>query len=141
MLLLNKRNYDPIDDDSETGYRRPPEDPACVCDYFCALSYVEDSGKFAVAEMTVLMTDACAFFAKEPASAILAVRLAIQAEEFGLAAEDLDGRVHECKGAEATAVNNGGIESQLEYLLQGSDALTVSVMLTELSADKGKGTA
>lgn len=46
MDILNKRGYDPIDDYSDSGYRRPPRDAACVGDYLAALMGIEDGGKF-----------------------------------------------------------------------------------------------
>ncbi|MGI9951945.1 hypothetical protein V3F56_06220 [Moorellaceae bacterium AZ2] len=39
------------------------------------------------------------------------------AKERGITTEDLDGLVHEFKAAEAAEINNGGLESQLQYLL------------------------
>lgn len=62
QIMLNKLGYDPIDDDSDTGYRRPPHDAASVCDYFGALGYVEDGGRFVVEEMEILLNDPAAFF-------------------------------------------------------------------------------
>ncbi len=61
-MLLNKLNYDPIDDDSDTGYRRPPHDAASVCDYFHALAELEDDGNFAVTEMEDLLNNPTEFF-------------------------------------------------------------------------------
>lgn len=42
------------------------------------------------------------------------------AEARGVAAEDLDDMVHAAKGSEAAAVNNEGLEAQLEYLATGA---------------------
>ena len=35
----------------------------------------------------------------------------------GFDASNLDDVVHDCKGEEAASINNGGMESQVEYLL------------------------
>ncbi|SMB96844.1 hypothetical protein SAMN00808754_1683 [Thermanaeromonas toyohensis ToBE] len=40
------------------------------------------------------------------------------ARECGIKPEDLDELVHEFKAAEAAEINNGGLEAQLEYLVQ-----------------------
>jgi hypothetical protein len=61
-MPLNKIGYDPVDDDSDSGYRRPPHDAACVCDYFHELAGVEDDGKFVVEEMEELLNNPTAFF-------------------------------------------------------------------------------
>lgn len=42
------------------------------------------------------------------------------AEKLGIKDEDLDEEVHDCKGAEAADINNGGLRAQIEYLLQGA---------------------
>jgi hypothetical protein len=62
MHLTNKKTYDPFDDDSGSGFRRPPNDPACVCDYFTALAMIEDDGAFMHAEMAVMLQSPKEFF-------------------------------------------------------------------------------
>lgn len=62
MILLNGVGYNPQDDDSDTDYKRPPRDAACVLDYFCALSFVENDGQFATDEMYAMLADPTAFF-------------------------------------------------------------------------------
>ena len=73
MNLLNKRGYDPHDealmerqDHAEAlGVAKPPNDPACVADYFAALAGIEDGGETAIAEMRSLLEDPRAFFDHE----------------------------------------------------------------------------
>jgi hypothetical protein len=62
MNLFNKKGYIPFDGSSDTGYRRPPRDPASVCDYFGVLNYLEDEGKFSHSEMAALLEDPAKFF-------------------------------------------------------------------------------
>lgn len=57
-----KHNYNPIDDKSKTGYRRPPKVAGCVLDYFAALGEIEDGGKFAHEEMKALLKSPSQFF-------------------------------------------------------------------------------
>lgn len=66
MKLMNDRNYDPLDDASATGYRRPPRDPTCICDYFAALGGSEDDGMLLHAEMQALLDWPDEFFAPQP---------------------------------------------------------------------------
>ncbi len=58
-----KRDYEPRDAESATGFRRPPKVPGCVLDYFAALAYMEDGGKFAHDEMRALLLTPEQFFA------------------------------------------------------------------------------
>lgn len=73
-MLLNKVGYDPVDDDSDSGYRRPPREPKAINDYFHVLGEIEDEGDFAAEEMAVLLADPASFFSalcpacKEPHS-------------------------------------------------------------------------
>lgn len=62
MKLLNKKGYNPYNEESETGYLRPPKDAACVGDYFAALRTAEDGGGFLHAEVQTLMDDPEKFF-------------------------------------------------------------------------------
>jgi hypothetical protein len=48
-------SYNPCNDKSPTGFSRPPPIPACVLDYFKAISVADE--KFQVAEMRALMQD------------------------------------------------------------------------------------
>jgi len=66
MSILNTRGYDLVDDSSRSGFRRPPRDPACVCDYFAALGYIEDGGSFSHKEMAVLLNHPSEFFSEVP---------------------------------------------------------------------------
>lgn len=45
-------------------------------------------------------------------------KLVSWAEARGIAPEDLDELVYEFKAAEASDINNGGLEAQLRYLLE-----------------------
>lgn len=56
------KKYDPVDDNASSGYRRPSNDPAEVVEYFHALGYIEDNGRFARAEMAELLSDPQRFF-------------------------------------------------------------------------------
>jgi len=49
-------------------------------------------------------------------------RLANKADTAGLAAEDLDEMVHELAASVAADVNNGGLEEQIAYLVDGLGA-------------------
>jgi len=62
LNLLNKLDYDPFDDSSDSGYRRPPQDAACVCDYFAVLGMIEDKGEFAHKEMKEMLDTPKKFF-------------------------------------------------------------------------------
>lgn len=62
MNILNKLGYDPIDDSAVTGYRRPPRDAACVCDYFATLMLIEDDGQFLHSEMRTMLEKPMVFF-------------------------------------------------------------------------------
>jgi hypothetical protein len=52
--------YDPLDDRSMTGFRRPPKDAACAVDYFLAIRR-EEVGFF-VGEMRSMIEDPEDFF-------------------------------------------------------------------------------
>lgn len=60
--MLNQIGYNPVDDDSPTGFCRPPRDPQCCADYFSALGYVEDDGAFLIQEWQTLLVDPDSFF-------------------------------------------------------------------------------
>lgn len=66
MNLLNTLGYNPFDPNSGSGYRRPPRDPAAVCDYFAALGYIEDEGAFSHREMREMLDHPSRFFAQAP---------------------------------------------------------------------------
>jgi hypothetical protein len=61
--------------------------------------------------------------------------------ELGLKGEDLDDLVHDCKSEEAAAINNGGQDEQIDYLL-ASGMLVKDVLekLVEVEKDKNWGT-
>lgn len=65
MNILNKKGYNPFDNTSESGYYRPPRDPACICDYFAALGLIEDEGEFSHKEMQEMIDHPDTFFNKE----------------------------------------------------------------------------
>jgi hypothetical protein len=60
--IFNELDYNPYDESSDTGYKRPPRDPACVCDYFAALGQLDDEGRFAHCEMQTLLDHPSDFF-------------------------------------------------------------------------------
>jgi hypothetical protein len=57
-----KANYRPVDDQTRTGYRRPPQIAGCVLDYFAELAKIEDGGKFAHQEMATMLDYPEVFF-------------------------------------------------------------------------------
>jgi hypothetical protein len=59
-------------------------------------------------------------------------RLTDKADAAGLAAEDLDDLVHELASSVASDVNNGGLEEQLMYLVDGIGAQQTERQLDEL---------
>lgn len=65
-MILNNQGYDPIDDCSDSGYRRPPRDGKCINDYFYELGKIEDGGEFAAAEMMRMLDSPIAFFSPQP---------------------------------------------------------------------------
>ena len=50
-----------------------------------------------------------------------------------LQSEDLDDKIHEAKGEEAAAINNGGIDSQVDYLLASFGTDGTLKLLRELT--------
>jgi hypothetical protein len=52
--------YDPLDDQSNTGFRRPLKDAACVVDYFLAIR--KSDAAFFIGEMRSLIEDPDEFF-------------------------------------------------------------------------------
>ena len=63
-------------------------------------------------------------------------RLADKADASGLKAEDLDEAVHEFAASIAADVNNGGLEDQLRYLVDGLGAQHAERKLDELIAER-----
>lgn len=61
-------------------------------------------------------------------------RLVNKADANGLKAEDLDERVHELAASVAADVNNGGLEGQLAYLVDGLGAQHTEQRIDELIA-------
>ena len=59
-------------------------------------------------------------------------RLANKADAAGLAAEDLDEVVHELAASVAADVNNGGLEEQIAYLVDGLGAQHTERQIDEL---------
>jgi hypothetical protein len=55
------------------------------------------------------------------------------AKSLGLEAEDLDDLVHNEASRQASAVNNSGVEDQVEFLLQGSNPLDLQRELHQLA--------
>ena len=62
-------------------------------------------------------------------------RLASKAESAGLEPEDLDETVHELASSVAADVNNGGLEDQLRYLVEGLGAKYAEARLDDLIED------
>lgn len=54
------------------------------------------------------------------------------ATSHGVVPEDLDELVHECASADASEINNGGLESQLEFLVEHLGEVQVRTMLREI---------
>jgi len=52
--------YDPLDDQTMTGYRRPPKDAACAIDYFLAIR--KSDAAFLIGEMRSMIEDPEEFF-------------------------------------------------------------------------------
>ena len=52
--------YDPLDDQSITGFRRPPKDAACVVDYVLAIR--KSDAAFLIGEMRSIIEDPDEFF-------------------------------------------------------------------------------
>ena len=52
--------YDPLDDQSMTGFRRPPRDAACVVDYVLAIR--KSDAAFLIGEMRSMIEDPDEFF-------------------------------------------------------------------------------
>lgn len=61
-------------------------------------------------------------------------RLLAVCEALGIEDEDLDELVHDAKGAEAAAINNAGLDDQLEYLLDGMSARDLEAEIRDLAA-------
>ncbi|NLX98613.1 MAG: hypothetical protein GXY83_20840 [Rhodopirellula sp.] len=59
-------------------------------------------------------------------------RLADKADDNGLEAEDIDELVHELAASVAADVNNGGLDEQLRYLVDGLGAQYAERQLNEL---------
>jgi len=59
-------------------------------------------------------------------------RLASKADSAGLEPEDLDETVHELASSVAADVNNGGLEEQIRYLVEGLGAKHAEKQLDEL---------
>jgi addiction module HigA family antidote len=67
--------YDPIDDDSDSGYRRPSRDPRELIDYLFAIGACEDGGNFIRAEVKALLDAPDTFFVHREAAFRLRVVL------------------------------------------------------------------
>jgi len=65
MNTLNKCGYNPMDDYSDSGFRRPPMDIPCICDYFARLMLLEDGGVFLHKEMGEMLNSPSTFFVEE----------------------------------------------------------------------------
>jgi hypothetical protein len=68
----------------------------------------------------------------EPEAAAVVERLTDKADTAGLAAEDLDEVVHEFASSVAADVNNGGLEDQIAYLVDGLGAQHTERQIDEL---------
>lgn len=65
-------------------------------------------------------------------------RLAEKANASGLKAEDLDDLVHDLAASSAADTNNGGLECQLRYLVDGLGAQQTQRQLDELIESQPK---
>ena len=63
---------------------------------------------------------------------VVVERLVNKADTAGLAAEDLDELVHEFAASIAADVNNGGLEDQIRYLVDGLGAQHTERQIDEL---------
>jgi len=68
----------------------------------------------------------------EPEVAAVVERLMDKADAAGLQPEDLDDLVHDLASSVAADVNNGGLEDQLRYLVDGIGAQHTERQLDEL---------
>jgi hypothetical protein len=68
----------------------------------------------------------------EPDVAAVVDRLTNKADAAGLVAEDLDDLIHDLASSVAADVNNGGLEDQLRYLVDGIGAQHTERQLDEL---------
>ena len=57
-------------------------------------------------------------------------------ETRNLQPEDLDGLVHDCASAMASAINNGGVDGQIQYLLDHLDAAELRQQLRDIAPAK-----
>ncbi len=78
---------------------------------------------------------------QEPADDHAAVveRLADKADVAGLRPEDLDEVIHDLASSYAADVNNGGLEDQVKYLVEGLGAQHAERQIDELVEGKKKG--
>jgi len=60
------------------------------------------------------------------------------ATSHGVVPEDLDEPVHDCASADASDVNNGGLVSQLEFLVEHFSEAQVRTMLREIVESKSR---
>ncbi len=62
------------------------------------------------------------------------------ATSHGVVPEALDELVHECASSEASDINNGGLESQIEFLVHRLGKARARTMLQEVVESKGRDT-
>ncbi len=62
-----------------------------------------------------------------------------KAEAAGLKPEDLDEAVHDAMSARASAINNDGLEGQLQFLVEECGASHVEEIINAAESDKEKG--
>jgi len=67
-------------------------------------------------------------------------RLARKAEESGIGSDDLDEPVHEAAASTAASVNNRGLPSQIEYLIEQFGVEETEKTLDQILADRGEAT-
>jgi hypothetical protein len=60
---MAKNNYNPYNDENETGFNRPGRDPYQIADYFIALLDGEDGGTYAKEELEEMLSNPLTFFA------------------------------------------------------------------------------
>jgi hypothetical protein len=74
----------------------------------------------------------------QPAEAVVQ-RLVDKAEAAGLQPEDLDDLVHDLASGVASDTNNGGLDEQLRYLVEGLGAEHTERQIDDLIGEKKKG--
>jgi len=97
---------------------------------------------YAVVRLTPELVGVSGKWSPRPDAADLAAaveRLASKAESAGIQPEELDEMVHELASSVAADVNNGGLEDQIRYLVEGLGAKYAERQLDDLIEDHAEG--